>query len=136
MNAYRLRPQFDPELTFLAEGSLVTVMTASHNTPVSSSWLEEYLNKMEECDVYRRRYFLEGVILTNFQRGRSLAADFHDYLRAVGNKWLDVRHEKDLAERLTPGPYLYYNKTLKPICRLYDDKQRAFLTALKPQYIW
>jgi hypothetical protein len=112
------------------------VVTASHDTPVNSSWLEEYLNKMEECDVYRRRHFLEGVILTNFQRGRSVAADFHDYLKTVGNKWLDVRHEKDLAERLAPGPYLYYNKTLKPICRLYDDKQRAFLTTLKPQSVW
>ncbi|OIW32128.1 amidase signature enzyme [Coniochaeta ligniaria NRRL 30616] len=91
---------------------------------------------MEECDVYQKRYFLEGMILTNVQRGQTLAADFYDYLRARGNKWLDVRDEKDLGEQLAPGPYLYYNKTLKPICRLYDDKQRTFLTALKPQLVW
>lgn len=112
------------------------MVAADQDTPITSSWLREYLAKIEECDVYWKRHFLEGMVLTNFQRGQTLAADFHDYLRGMGNKWLDLRHEKDLAERLVPGPYLYYNRTLKPICRLYDDKQRTFLTTPKPQLNW
>jgi hypothetical protein len=90
---------------------------------------------MEERGVYQKRHFLEGLLFTNFQREQSLAADLHDYLKEIGNKCLDLRHEKALGKVLTPGPYLYYDKTPKPICRLYDEKQRTFLTSLKPQSV-
>lgn len=129
-------PKFKPGPNTGAEDSFVTVVAANEDTPVSPSWLDSYLAKMEECDVYQRRHFLDGLVLTNSKPEQILAAGFRDHLRAMGNKWLDLRYEKDLAERLAPGPYLYHNGTLKPLYRLYDDKQRAFLTGLKPKFAW
>ncbi|XDG08253.1 hypothetical protein ABKA04_007868 [Annulohypoxylon sp. FPYF3050] len=119
---------------FHAKHSLVTVIAANADIPISPIWLDEYLTKMEDCDVYRRDHFLDGLILTNLKPGQRLTPGFRGHLRVLGNKWLDVRHEEDLSQRLAPGPYLYYNGTLKPLYRLYDDRQRTFLTALRPKF--
>ncbi|KAI1456282.1 amidase signature enzyme [Annulohypoxylon moriforme] len=91
---------------------------------------------MEKCDVYQKDYFLEGLIVTNFKRGKALSAKLRN-IKGLNYQWLDIRYndtkyEKDQANRLAPGPYLYYDGTLKPLYRLYDDKQRTFMTALRP----
>jgi hypothetical protein len=56
-----------------------------------------------------------------------------DYLNTIGNKWVEFRTEKDLVQALPPGPYVYLNNALKPISRLFDDRQGTLLTALKPK---
>lgn len=91
----------------------------------------------ESCDVYRRDHFLDGLILVDFKYAQSaIASDLRRYLEALGTKWLDFPSDKDLTDRLPPGPYLYLDKALKPVHRLYDDVQGAFLTALKPKTAW
>ena len=60
---------------------------------------------MEGCDVYRRTVFLDGVILINVNTDKSVAAaECRMYLEALVAKWLEVRTEKGLADRLPPGP--------------------------------
>jgi hypothetical protein len=54
-------------------------------------------------------------------------------VRELGGKWLEIPTDMTLADRLPPGPYLYLNRALKPVHRLYDDTQQVFLTALKPK---
>ena len=84
--------------------------------------------------MYRRDFFLDGLILTNVKPNQFItAADCRKHLESLGAKWLEFRTDKDLANHLPPGPYLYMNSALKPVYRLYDDKQGAFLTALKPK---
>lgn len=111
---------------------------AEEGVPVSPSWLDECLARMEEaCDVYRRDSLLDGLVLTNVKNDQLVAAaDCRKHLEALGAEWLEVRPNKELAERLLPGPYLYVNSALKPVYRLYDDKQGAFLTALRPKPQW
>ena len=115
--------------------SLITVVAAEEGVPVSPSWFDECLARMEEgCDVYRRDFFLDGLILTNVKPSQFIAAaDYRKHLESLGAKWLEVRTDEDLADRLPPGPYLYMNSAPKPVYRLYDDKQGTFLTALKPK---
>lgn len=86
VSVYRLHPQFKTRPNVRAEGSLVTVVAANQDRPVSSSWLKEYLARMEECGVYRKCHFFEGSSLTNPPRGQSPAADFQDYLRDTGKQ--------------------------------------------------
>jgi hypothetical protein len=100
--------------------------------PLSKAWLEGYLDKLEDCDVYQRHSFLTGLVVTNTKAGQTITPECSAYLQSLGNQWLEVRAEEDLADLLAPGPYLYLDKALKPVYRLQDDEQRAFLTALKP----
>ncbi|KAI0483539.1 amidase signature domain-containing protein, partial [Xylaria cf. heliscus] len=124
---------FEPSLQAGADNSLVTVITANDNCPISALWLDNYLADLEKCDVYKTRYFLDGLIITNLTAGQVLATGFRDHLNTLGNRWLDLRYEKNLGDEIAPGPYLYADNALKPVFRLYDDKQRAFLTALQPK---
>ncbi|KAI1177466.1 amidase signature enzyme [Nemania sp. FL0916] len=91
---------------------------------------------LEDCDVYTRRHFLAGLIITTLEDGQTLTMGFRDHLVKLGNSWVDLREEKNAGDRLPPGPYLYSDGALRPVCRLYDDKQRAFLTAVKPKLHW
>lgn len=48
---------------------------------------------------------MDGVILINVNTDKSVAAaECRMYLEALGAKWLEVRTEKGLADRLPPGP--------------------------------
>lgn len=116
--------------------SLVTVIAANPDVPVTPSWLEAYLEDLDDCDVYCKEAFLDGVVITNICEDRNVSAESIAFLENAGAKWVDVRHERQLAETLSPGPYLYLNKALRPVCRLYDDMQGAFLTGLKPKFTW
>ncbi|KAI1425329.1 amidase signature enzyme [Xylaria sp. FL1777] len=127
-------PEFEPGPQAGTDNSLVTVITANDNCPVSALWLDEYLAGLEKCDVYKTRHFLDGLIITNLTAGWVPATGFRDHLNTLGNRWLDLRYEKNLGDELIPGPYLYVGNALKPVFRLYDDKQRAFLTALQPKF--
>ncbi|AEO67441.1 uncharacterized protein THITE_2049603 [Thermothielavioides terrestris NRRL 8126] len=94
---------------------------------------------MEEgCDVYRRDLFLDGLlVLTSSEHGgHDPATEFRRHLEVLGASWLHVRSDKGLLHRLPPGPYMYIDKALKPVYRLYDDVQGSFLTALKPRLTW
>ncbi|KAI1327018.1 amidase signature enzyme [Xylariaceae sp. FL0255] len=87
-----------------------------------------------DCDVYTRKHFLMGLIITNLDIGETLDTEFRDYLGKFGNTWVELRYEKHVEDQLLPGPYLYRRSELRPICRLYDDKQRAFLTTFRPKF--
>jgi hypothetical protein len=110
-------------------------VVAAEGVPVSPSWLDECLARIEAgCDVFWRDFFLGGLILTNVKPKQPVAAaDCRAYLEALGAKRLEVRTAKDVADLLPPGLYLYLDGALKPVYRLYDDKQGACLTALKPK---
>ncbi|KAI0445859.1 amidase signature domain-containing protein [Xylaria telfairii] len=127
---------FNPSTKAGAEHSLVTVVAANENCPVTTQWLDECLTELEDCDVYTRRHFLAGLIITTLEAGQTLTMGFRNHLVELGNSWVDLRYEKNLGDRLPPGPYLYSENALRPVCRLYDDKQRAFLTAISPKLHW
>ncbi|KAJ5713601.1 uncharacterized protein N7483_010782 [Penicillium malachiteum] len=55
------------------------------------------------------------------------------YLELLGNRCLRIEKDKDYSLNLQPSPYLYINKSFKPVYRLCDDTHRTFLTAVKPK---
>ncbi|KAH6990979.1 amidase signature domain-containing protein [Ilyonectria sp. MPI-CAGE-AT-0026] len=123
---------FKPSIQTPDEPSLVTLVAAENGVELSKAWLETYLDKLDEGDVYQKRPFLAGLILTNFKTGQ-IPSDFREYLDSLGNRWLDFQFDDGPVQALDPGPYVFQNNALKSVCRLYDDEQRAFLTALKPK---
>ncbi|KAK3948898.1 hypothetical protein QBC32DRAFT_327396 [Pseudoneurospora amorphoporcata] len=127
---------FEPGLNTDARCSLVTVIAANPDVPVTPSWLESYLQDLDTCDVYCQEAFLDGVVITNISEHQNVSAESLTFLDQAGAKWVDIRRERQLAEYLSPGPYLYLDKTLRPVYRLYDDTQGTFLTGLKPKFTW
>lgn len=103
---------------------------------ISSVWLNKWLKEMEACDVYRQELFLDGLVITNVVPGQTVTENFYNTLERLGNKWVKFRYQNDPPIHLPPGPYLYFDKVLKPVFRLYDDTQRAFLAALTPKLDW
>ncbi|KAI1360436.1 hypothetical protein F5Y08DRAFT_47524 [Xylaria arbuscula] len=127
---------FQPSPNVTAENSPVTVIAVEGVCPINGVWLDRCLAELEKCDVYRTRHFMNGLVVTNIKAGQSISTGFHARLRDLGNRWLDLRYDKGLKEELLPGPYLYLDNALRPVYRLYEDRQRAFLTALKPKPHW
>jgi hypothetical protein len=86
------------------------------------------------CDVYQRAHFLDGLVLVNsIDAPSALVLGLRRHLDALGTQWLGILRNQDIRDQLPPGPYLYLDGALKPVYRLYDDVQGAFLTALKPK---
>ncbi|KAK4237949.1 hypothetical protein C8A03DRAFT_44235 [Achaetomium macrosporum] len=112
--------------------SLVTVVAAEEGVALTLEWLDERLHKMEkDCDVYRRDLFFDGMVIINPKLAPMTTAP--SCLLEVGAEWLEIRSGKDVEDRPPPGPYLYANRALKPVYRLYDDTRGAFLIALRPK---
>lgn len=59
-----------------------------------------------------------------------ITMDAREYLKELGNEWLDISTDAALASTLSPGPYLYTGKTLRKAFQLRSDTQRAFVVAI------
>jgi len=116
---------------------LVTVVRADGRRPCTSDVLAKRLDEMQaHCDVYRRDTFLDGLIWVNVPTAQAFAArKCKEVIGSLGAGWLDYTHPSSSKDPES-GPYLYLNKTLRPVCRVYDDTQGAFLTAIKPKFPW
>ncbi|KAK3939440.1 amidase signature domain protein [Diplogelasinospora grovesii] len=127
---------FRPGSREAREPCLVTVMEGQpHVTTVDRKWLEEYVVRLSECDVYDKSIFLTGLVITNVLGG-DVTEDGRDYLKKMNNEWVDFIcgvNPISLSKCLPPGPYFHSNSSLKPVYRLYDDEQRAFVAALRPR---
>lgn len=66
------------------------------------------------------------------RHGQTIPPDCREYLKEFGNQWANIKIEKAGGPALAPGPYLYANKVLQSVCRLYDDEQGAILSTIKP----
>ncbi|KAH7303477.1 amidase signature domain-containing protein [Stachybotrys elegans] len=120
--------KFELGVDVAAQASLVTVITSDLDTTFN-----QYLSRMEDSSVYDASHFLDGFIISGLKPTQTVEQGFRQHVSNLGSGWLVLSEDQELAKVLAPGPYLYTNNTLKPICRLYDDKRRAFLTALRPK---
>lgn len=93
--------------------------------------LDLVLRNAKENDDVHREEFLQGVILLVSKcHGEEFAKDARTLLSNRGNIWVDVRSQSEPC--LTPGTYVVDRSVLWRVCRLYEDHQKAFLTAFKP----
>lgn len=114
--------------------SLITVVAAKDDEPITPSWLRGYLRILDTlCDVYSREGFLDGIIITDPAKDHVLSTESLDFLKRAGAKWVEFKQELHLVEHLSPGPYLYFDGVLRRVYRLYDDTHGTFLTGLKPK---
>lgn len=111
---------------------LVTVvaLTTTANRPTLEQLDLVLRNAKENDDVFREE-FLQGVILL-VSKGldEQIAKDARALLPNRGNIWVDVRSQSEPC--LSPGTYVADRSILWSVRRLYDDHQKAFLTAFKP----
>ncbi|KAK3391373.1 amidase signature domain-containing protein [Sordaria brevicollis] len=116
--------------------SLVTVLAASENEPITITWLREYLRVLQtSCDVYSSEVFLDGIVITDSTKEHVLSEECVNSVKRAGTKWAELIQEPHLVDRLTPGPYLYLDGVLRRVYRLYDDTQGCFLTGLRPKLL-
>ncbi|KAF5139478.1 Amidase 1 [Metarhizium anisopliae] len=115
---------FEPSVDIPLEPSLVTVVCNRKDVPLKKGWLRAYLDGLDKCDVFDRKLFLAGIIITT----PPSRADHSTRL----SRWANIKIEKVGGPALAPGPYLYANKVLQSVCRLYDDEQGAILSTIKP----
>lgn len=115
--------------------SLIAMIAAEDDEPITPSWLQNYLSILDNsCDVYSREAFLDGIIITDPAKGRVLSAESVGFLKGAGAKWVELTLSGPLADQLSPGPYLYHDGVLRRVYRLYDDTHGAFLTGLKTKH--
>lgn len=113
---------------------LVTIVEADERTAFSQQWLEDYLDRLFSNDFQPKQSFLTGLVITHVKATHTMPPSFRSCLKSLGNRWLQLEDQSNLSH-LQPGPYLYIEKTLKPVYRLYDDTNRTFLTAVKPKLL-
>ncbi|KAK8912505.1 Amidase 1 [Metarhizium anisopliae] len=124
---------FEPSVDIPLEPSLVTVVCNRKDVPLSKGWLRAYIDGLDKCDVFDRKLFLADIIATPPRcHGQPIPPDCREYLKEFGNQWTNIKIEKAGGPALAPGLYLYANKVLQSVWRLYDDEQGAFLPAIKP----
>ncbi|KAF5975535.1 amidase signature domain-containing protein [Fusarium bulbicola] len=123
---------FQPQADIPLKPLLVTVLANHDGVLISKAWLKVHFNKLDGCDVYDRSLFLSGVIITTPYHGQAVSHNSWKYLKELGMKWLDIVVEGGKMH-LPPGPYLYTEKRLHPVCRLHDDEKGAFFSGLNPK---
>lgn len=113
----------------------MTVINGSDITgagEVDKAWLEAFIREAKTTDDVFRDDFLHGLVITRDTGSKlKVADDTHEYLDKLGNVWLD--YSSVTADCLAPGLYLLHEARLRPVCRLYSDQQKAFLTGLRPR---
>lgn len=114
--------------------TLVTVIDGSGiKGDIDKKYLESFIREAEIMDDVFNKAFLCGLVITrDIGSMLNFADDAYEYLVELGNSWLDYSGVD--TEHLTPGLYLFHEERLHPVCRLYDDQQKAFLTALRPRF--
>ncbi|KAK9434619.1 Amidase signature domain protein [Metarhizium brunneum] len=55
---------FEPSVDIPLEPSLVTVVCNRNDVPLNKGWLRAYLDGLDKCDVFDRKLFLAGIIIT------------------------------------------------------------------------
>lgn len=110
----------------------MTIVEADGRTPLSQEWLADYLDRLFSKDFQPKQSFLTGLIITQVKATtHTVQPSCRQYLESLETRWVKIEDQSNLS--LQPGPYLYIEKTLKPVYRLYDDTNRTFLTAVKPK---
>lgn len=110
----------------------MTVVGNRKDVPLNKGWIRAYLDRLDKCDVFDRKLFLAGIIITTPRHGQTIPSECREYLKEFSNQWANIKIEKEGSPALAPGPYLYDNQVLQSVCRLYDDEQGAFLSTIKP----
>ncbi|EFY94312.1 amidase domain protein [Metarhizium robertsii] len=123
---------FEPSVDIPLEPSLVTVVCNRKDVPLNKGCIRAYLDGLDKCDVFDRKLFLAGIIITTPRHRQTIPPGCREYLKEFGKQWANIKIEKVGGPALAPGPYPYANKVLQSVCRLYDDEQGAFLSTIKP----
>ncbi|KAJ3541338.1 hypothetical protein NM208_g4657 [Fusarium decemcellulare] len=122
----------EPSVGIPSRPSLVTVICLPHLASITKVWLQGYLEKLDDCDVYDRKSFLKRVIFATAQDRQTIPPECLEYLATLGCGHVEVKVVSHDHSSLVSGPYYYDGKGYKGAYRLYDDKQGAFLSTIKP----
>lgn len=114
---------------------LITIIDGSGlSGDINKKWLEDIIRKALTEDYVFNEDFLFGLVVTkgNFSSKVNFTDDACEYLDQLGNSWRNS--SMVLSDSMRPGLYLLREKRLHPVCRLYSDQQKAFLTGLHPRF--
>lgn len=116
------------------DDTLVTVIDGSHVTgDIDKKWLEEFIQNARTTDDVFNEHFLHGLVITQeTENSLHVTDDAFEFLYQLGNVWLQCVW----TLHLRPGLYLFHQTRLRPVCRLYSDSQKAFLTALHTTFAY
>lgn len=115
------------------DNTLVTVIDGSTITgDIDMKWLEDFIRKARTTDDVFNEAFLYGLVITHqYTEGVfNITDDASEFLDQLGNAWLECVR----TGHLSPGLYLLHKSRLRPVCRLYSDLQKSFLTALHARF--
>lgn len=112
---------------------LVTIIDGSGiSGDINKKWLEDFIREALTADYVFKEDFLYGLVVTRDNiRKASFTNDAYKYLGQLGNAWIDCSVVQ--TDHVRPGLYLLREERLHPVCRLYSDQQKAFLTGLHPR---
>lgn len=119
---------------------LVTIIQCEETSPIGGDWLENYLKDAEKHDDVFCPAFIQGLLIisgsnldSNASTRTQCTQQARTYLESIGNKWLRISSPFKLPKGVNPGVYYLSDQKLKPVFRLYDDVNKAFLTTLEPR---
>lgn len=113
------------------ERSLVTVFNLSAEPHTLKDNLQKLCREFQARDDVFRPEFLQGVIVrgaASSEGSSSLEELWSDW----GTKWQYFDNAEDTNNMIPSGPYVIQQGRLAQVWRLYDDHNKAFLTAVWP----
>lgn len=117
---------------------LVTVIRYEETSLIGRDWLENYLNDADKHDDVFCQAFIQGLLIisgsnSNASTRTQFTQQARTYLDTIGNQWRQICPPRELPKGVGPGVYYLSDLKLKPVFRLYDDVNKAFLTTLEPR---
>lgn len=113
------------------ERSLVTVFNLPSEPHILKENLQKLYRDFQASDDVFRPEFLQGVIVRGAASPES-SSSLQELWNDWGTKWQYFDNAEDSNNVIPSGPYVVQQGHLAQVWRLYDDHNKAFLTAVWP----
>ncbi len=86
----------------------------------------------KEIDDVWQAAFLSGVIfLVDHTTASDVDIKVQNYLKSLGNSWIDTLPVDTISSDIQPGPYIILEGKLYDTFKLVDDMHGTFMTAVR-----
>jgi hypothetical protein len=111
----------------------VTVIKPGQGQAITVGFVSDVVAEYTRLDDVWQTAFLSGVVFLVTQDAHlELDAAVQDYLKQLGNLWIDTLAITDALDDVQAGPYIILGGRLHDTYKLVDDSHGTFMTAVRP----
>ncbi|OQV02460.1 hypothetical protein CLAIMM_07656 [Cladophialophora immunda] len=112
---------------------LVTVIEQQPGHAITVESITDIIAEYKEIDDVWQAAFLSGVIfLVDHTTASDVDIKVQNYLKSLGNSWIDTLPVDTISSDIQPGPYIILEGKLYDTFKLVDDMHGTFMTAVRP----